>query len=359
MSDSNRALVKVGATAITVRENDLGKPTERLVAQLIDGAAYTGVGLAGYITWGVVGMASPFLGAIAGMSIPLAFMGYQWYLLSEKGQTVGKQVMGLKIVDAESGGNPGFVKTVVMRNWITKALCALPVYPLLNAAPIFWNPRRCLHDYIAGTVVVKDGSDAAKGGAADPADQLDILLAKMEEDMLATRNSLVEAKVQLKKAQNKLETLKAEAAKLESDARTTVQRGNDELARKILVAQRLKVDEVNTQQKHCEDLARAVGQLEATVDSMAKQFAAAKGKKGSLGSRRALLEAGTAFKTFDDEVNRIQDKVGDAEIHMEVETELARAKAGPEEEPLAAMPALDPIEDELAQLKRELEEKKK
>lgn len=357
MSDSNGALVKVGASAITVREGELGRPGERLAAQLIDGAAYTGVGIAGWITGAAIGLVSTPLGWIAGLSIPLAFIGYQWNLISKEGQTVGKKAMGLKIVDAENGTAPGFVKGVLLRNMVTKALCALPVYPLLNAAPIFWNPRRCLHDYIAGTVVVKDGSQAARGASADPADELDMILEKMAAEMAATRDSLVEAKVALKKAQMKLETLRAESAKLEADAKSAVQRGHDELARKVLHARGLKSEEIAVHEKHLEELKRAVGRLQASVDEMAAKFTQARSKRGTLGTRRALLEAGTAFKNFDDEVGKIQEKVGEQELQMEVQAELAKMNA-PQADPLETLPAVDPIDAELEQLRKEMEAKK-
>ena len=109
--------------------------------------------------------------------------------LFTRGQTVGKWILGLQIVDSESGHRPTPEKLVLYRyvvfillanlvTWlfIPGSVVSLPIpelgqvtlegipwpfpgtllwVPLIDAAFIFGASRRCLHDRFAGTIVVR------------------------------------------------------------------------------------------------------------------------------------------------------------------------------------------------------------
>ena len=90
---------------------------------------------------------------------------YQWYLLSTRGQTLGKRVMGIRIVDLE-GKPAGFFSALLLRSWVFSSVVSaaasftsvlIPfaglVLFLLDYVPLFGEDRRCLHDYLAGTQV--------------------------------------------------------------------------------------------------------------------------------------------------------------------------------------------------------------
>ncbi len=89
----------------------------------------------------------------------LIVLGIQIYLLTTRGQTMGKKLLGLRIVRFDDGSNPGFVKAFVLRAFVNGLIGAVPglgpVYSLVDLCFIFRDDRRCLHDLIAGTVVVK------------------------------------------------------------------------------------------------------------------------------------------------------------------------------------------------------------
>lgn len=83
---------------------------------------------------------------------------YQWVLISTTGQSLGKRWMGIRIVKLY--GEPlGFVSGVLVRSWVVQLVGAIPVVGglvgLLNVLMIFGDSRRCLHDHLAGTVVVE------------------------------------------------------------------------------------------------------------------------------------------------------------------------------------------------------------
>jgi len=88
----------------------------------------------------------------------LATLAVNGWLLHTSGQTVGKRIVGIQIVDA-SGQVPPFQRIVALRMLPFWLLNAVPlvgeVAALANPLLIFGPSRRCLHDYVAGTLVVR------------------------------------------------------------------------------------------------------------------------------------------------------------------------------------------------------------
>jgi uncharacterized RDD family membrane protein YckC len=86
----------------------------------------------------------------------LALNIYQWVSLARSGQTLGKKAMEIKVVMYHDWSNPGFGRAVVVRNWVNilLVLSFLLFYGLIDVLLIFGKDRRCIHDHIAGTVVI-------------------------------------------------------------------------------------------------------------------------------------------------------------------------------------------------------------
>src|SRR4051812_35529481 len=87
---------------------------------------------------------------LAGFGVFIAIQGYP---LAATGQTWGKKMFGLRIVDMQ-GYKPEFVKLIAMRYLLGRLLGLIPLYGLVDVLFIFGEDRRCVHDYIAGTRVV-------------------------------------------------------------------------------------------------------------------------------------------------------------------------------------------------------------
>lgn len=89
----------------------------------------------------------------------VVLLGIQIYLLVTRGQTLGKKFLGIKIVCFEDDSNPGFVKVFLLRMLVNGLIGAVPflglIYSLTDILFIFREDRRCIHDLIAGTKVVK------------------------------------------------------------------------------------------------------------------------------------------------------------------------------------------------------------
>lgn len=90
-----------------------------------------------------------------GMLLLVGLSVYNLVLLTTKGQTIGKKVLGIRISNYLDDGNPGFVKAVLLRVFVNGLLGFIPFYGIVDLCFIFGDERRCIHDLIAGTRVVQ------------------------------------------------------------------------------------------------------------------------------------------------------------------------------------------------------------
>ena len=92
----------------------------------------------------------------------IVFMAINGYLLVIRGQTVGKLMLGIRIVDSATGGKVSAAKVLGLRYIVFFGLQIIPVFgmrelvSLFDAVFIFRDDRRCLHDLLAGTKVVSN-----------------------------------------------------------------------------------------------------------------------------------------------------------------------------------------------------------
>lgn len=158
-------------------ELELATRLTRLGAAMVDGLigmAY-GIPLAyatGIWRYAAIGQTPPLANTI--MAAVLGFLGFlliQGYLLKKSGQTIGKKLAGVRIADLD-GGVPDFPR-LILRRYLPISLAAQipmvgPYTALLDALFIFRGDRRCIHDLIAGTRVLKV---KASGNPKDRFDQ--------------------------------------------------------------------------------------------------------------------------------------------------------------------------------------------
>lgn len=88
----------------------------------------------------------------------VVFIAMNWYLMLRYGQTIGKRVIGIQVVDM--GDEVPTLKTQVFLRYLpSHALNPIPyignVYIIADALLVFGKSRRCIHDYLAGTKVIK------------------------------------------------------------------------------------------------------------------------------------------------------------------------------------------------------------
>lgn len=151
--------IRSGATA------ELASLGQRLGAALLEGVAALpgailvgfGVGMMDQQTGEMSSTGSLMMG-IGGLYL-LAMIIYNLVRLSTHGQSIGKKWMKIRISRIEDDSNPGFVKAVLLRGFVNGIIGAIPllggIYSLVDICFIFREDRRCIHDLIAGTHVVK------------------------------------------------------------------------------------------------------------------------------------------------------------------------------------------------------------
>ena len=134
----------------------------RVVATLVDFVLVPVIAMIVMLVSGVIENAEAWAGGFPWLRVfSLGVAGYllvNGFLLWRNGQTLGKWLAKIKIVDHDSGQVPAFWKLIFLR---------APFFPLLHATFIgygylllidllvgFRRDRRCVHDWVSGTRVV-------------------------------------------------------------------------------------------------------------------------------------------------------------------------------------------------------------
>ena len=135
----------------------------RLIAVCIDAVIALPVLLACYAAYGFAALSDLFLLLEATLLGLCGVVVVQGLFLAFRAQTIGKMLLGLRIMDVATGRRAGFARLVFLRMLVTSLLSALAgvgwVFALIDALFIFRDDRRCLHDFIAGTCVVRATRD--------------------------------------------------------------------------------------------------------------------------------------------------------------------------------------------------------
>lgn len=102
-----------------------------------------------------LGLRDGIVVAVIGFGVFALVQG--WFLVN--GQTIGKRLLGLRIVDVEEGEPPSVAHTLGLRYLPTSVAAAFGVIGsliiLVDVLLIFGEGRRCLHDRLASTKVVR------------------------------------------------------------------------------------------------------------------------------------------------------------------------------------------------------------
>lgn len=137
---------------------------KRLGGAMIDGLIGMAVGLPLMIATGIwertmqgepMGFGDAVVWTVVGLILFLLIHGY---LLAKHGQTVGKKLVGIRIVSHADGSILPFNRVFGLRYLPVSLVTLIPLIGnllvLVDALFIFGKERRCLHDLLAGTTVV-------------------------------------------------------------------------------------------------------------------------------------------------------------------------------------------------------------
>lgn len=101
---------------------------------------------------------NPFAYAILVIS-QLTFLTLNAFLLARRGQTIGKRLMNIRMIDKDTKEKPPFGRLYFLRYFIFEALLIFSfmiyyVFKLIDLLFLFRKDRRTIHDMTANTIVV-------------------------------------------------------------------------------------------------------------------------------------------------------------------------------------------------------------
>jgi uncharacterized RDD family membrane protein YckC len=139
---------------------DLARRGTRLAARLLDVLIIFGTVMVSVLPLGMLSNQSTNSGMVWLVLAGLAMLGllvYNLVLLAQKGQTIGKKALKIRIVRSD-GDRVGLGRLIGLRWFPMTVLGAVPIVgPILgltNVLFIFREDQRCLHDLLADTKVV-------------------------------------------------------------------------------------------------------------------------------------------------------------------------------------------------------------
>lgn len=153
------AIMLPGSFAAWTQQGNLNAPIWDMVISILSTPLWPSTVATSYPIYKMV------VSAVSTVGI-LSLFVYQVYILSTRGQTIGKRILKIRIVRYANGTNPGFVRVVLLRLILPVIICfILGLIPILggflslafwlaDVLFIFGKERRCIHDFIAGTKVV-------------------------------------------------------------------------------------------------------------------------------------------------------------------------------------------------------------
>ncbi|TGL99708.1 RDD family protein [Leptospira jelokensis] len=142
----------------------LASPSQRFIAACIDILFIYGSGFVVLLVVLVINVLIPSENQfstiyLTGIFLFLIFLTFfiNLYFLEKDGQTVGKKLMKIKIVD-ESGAMLSTDRLIMLRQIVPAIVFHIPILGfilfLFDSVLIFSNRRQCFHDRIAKTIVV-------------------------------------------------------------------------------------------------------------------------------------------------------------------------------------------------------------
>ena len=208
--------------------------------------------------------------------------------------------------------------------------------------------------------LIKSNTNALVDRMTDPAREVDILIADMEDALKAARAEVQQCLVSEKLAMKERDRLRLQSKDWEDKAMRALNAGAEDLAREAL-GQKAQVDSLlATAEKSVREQEAYVDQLSASLKELEARVKEVKMRKGTL-KQQARMQKGkspaggkgaSAFETFE----RLSSKVDAMDAEADIDMELASTAARDHEvdRKLQRLDQDTTIADALAELKKKL-----
>jgi phage shock protein A len=206
--------------------------------------------------------------------------------------------------------------------------------------------------------LIKSNLNAAVDRMSNPAREIDILVAEMEDALKAARQEVQTNLASEKLAIKQRDRLLQEAREWEDRAARAVRAGDDDLAREALT-QKTQLDtqaeaaekSLREQEAYVDQLSTSLKELEARVKEVKLRKNTLK-QQARMSSGKTAKKGGSAFADFE----RLSSKVDamDAETALDAELSSLGSKDAEVDRKLRALDKDTKIDDALAELKKKL-----
>lgn len=144
---------------------ELAERSTRLVASIADSLIFFAMVYVPLLVFAVLGgvaegateadVSPTMVGSVVAAGVGgIAFLWLNLKQMGATGQSLGKKYCHIKVV--RSDGSPVALSRLVwLRNVVIWILSVIPLFGIVNVLFIFGESRRCLHDKLADTIVVK------------------------------------------------------------------------------------------------------------------------------------------------------------------------------------------------------------
>ena len=106
-------------------------------------------------------------------ALVVVIIGYEVVPVALRGATLGKAMLGVRIIRLDSWDHPGFLaaslRALVLYGPLAVPTVGLVLFVAVLVPALVWPTRRGIHDLIAGTAVIRVDRDSLDSGeGADP-----------------------------------------------------------------------------------------------------------------------------------------------------------------------------------------------
>ena len=143
----------------SVGRGRLAARVSRLGASIVDRAAF---GLPGVLLVFYAEETGP-VGLLAILALLAGVLGLNLYWWHQNGQSIGKRLVDIRIVRGDRSSDVSLARIVFLRELPVVIASCVGLIRLIDVLFIFGEKRQCLHDLLADTAVIVDGT--AGGGA--------------------------------------------------------------------------------------------------------------------------------------------------------------------------------------------------
>lgn len=215
---------------------------------------------------------------------------------------------------------------------------------------------------------LSDKAGSAIDRATDPAKEIDLAIAELEEQRKKALAELISYKANAKQMDAEIERHRAKAAEWETRAMSAIKAGDDELAKRALREKRaceVEIEKIGKDRAEAAGYAAQLNKSRKTFETRLQMF---KLRKGTLATQLAAARSagGDAFGNDSSVWDRFadaEDKIDRVAVESEVDAAMRgealderdfdrRLASAAGAEAMAALPAAD---DALSQLKRKME----